>query len=540
MYGIALDLGTSGFRAQIIDLETKETLKTVITMGHPLPGGNVMDHLDFAITTGEDVAHAVILETIRRMFQKFDVDLSRVERLAVCGNPIQLSLFQNMEIRDLAYAGENKQKMLGVQDVKRDARIFPASEIFVENDLPNCEIIVPPAIKHEIGADALAMMLETDFLIQPEISLVTDYGTNAEMALKIGDKIITASAAAGPAIEGQGISSGMLASPGAICDVKPEGEYWRIMVLDRGMEKKNAYLIHPVTGEVKESFGYEAVGITGTGVISAFALALKSGLIEKPPKLPNGKLILGPGIEITEKDVEEAGKAIGAIRAAHLTLIVESGIKYEDLEYAYMSGASGAYVDAEDARRLGAAPGYAKRIVQFGNTSLALARELVLDKSRLDDIISIARKITANHLMMATSETFSNFYLCELSYWTMGMPLEMYNEMLELYGLPPLPKILEHISIEKRVSKDIEQVGSGGLTILKEIGIILEVPVEKCIHCKKCAQECPEAALEILEIDNKRIAKYDSQKCLGTSCRRCVAVCPENAIDITKLKITAK
>ena len=33
MYGIALDLGTSGFRAQLIDLETKETLKTVITMG---------------------------------------------------------------------------------------------------------------------------------------------------------------------------------------------------------------------------------------------------------------------------------------------------------------------------------------------------------------------------------------------------------------------------------------------------------------------------------------------------------------------------
>jgi len=264
------------------------------------------------------------------------------------------------------------------------------------------------------------------------------------MALKVGDKIITASAAAGPAIEGQGISSGMLASPGAICDVKPEGEYWRIIVLDREMEKQNAYLINPVTGEIKESYGYEAAGITGTGAISAFALALKSGLIEKSPKLPNGKLILGPGIEITEKDVEEAGKAIGAIRAAQMTLIIESGIKYEDLEYAYMSGASGAYVDAEDARRLGAAPGYAKKIVQFGNTSLALARELVLEKSRLDDVIKIAKKITADHLMMATSEIFNNFYLCELSYWTQGMPLEMYDQMLELYGLPPLPKTLEH------------------------------------------------------------------------------------------------
>lgn len=540
MYGIALDLGTSGFRAQLIDLETDETLKTVITMGHPLPGGNVMDHLDFAITTGEDVAHGVIIETIRRMFLKFDADLSKVERLAVCGNSIQLSLFQNIEIRDLAYAGENKQKMLGVQNVTRDSRVFPASDIFGDDFFRGCEIIVPPAIKHEIGADALAMMLETDFLIQTEPALVTDYGTNAEMALKVGDRIITASAAAGPAIEGQGISSGMLASPGAICDVKPEGEYWKVMVLDNEMEKQDAYLINPVTGEMKETNGYEAAGITGTGVISAFALALRSGLVEKPPKLPNGKLILGPGIEITEKDVEEAGKAIGAIRAAHMTLIVESGIKYEDLEYAYMSGASGAYVDAEDARRLGAVPGYAKKIVQFGNTSLALARELVLDKSRLDDVIKIAKKITADHLMMATSNTFNNFYLCELSYWTMGMPLEMYNQMLELYGLPKLPETLEHVSIEKRVSKDIEQVGVGGLALLKEIGIILEVPVEKCIYCQKCMEECPENALEITETDGIRTAKYDSQKCLGTSCRRCVSVCPENAIDITKLRIKAK
>lgn len=539
MYGIALDLGTSGFRAQLIDLETNETLKTVITMGHPLPGGNVMDHLDFAISTGEDVAHTVIIETVWKMFLKFDTDLSKVERLAVCGNPIQLSLFQNTEIRDLAYAGKNKQEALGVQNVKRDARVFPASEIFGELKLPNCEVIVPPAIKHEIGADALAMMLETDFLSQTEPALVTDYGTNAEMALKVGKRIITASAAAGPAIEGQGISCGMLAGPGAICDVKPEGEYWRILVLDRDMEKQTAYLIHPVTGEIKESFGYETVGITGTGAISALAAALKSGLIEKLPQLPNGKLILGPGIEITETDVEEAGKAIGAIRAAHMALIVESGIKYEELKYAYMSGASGAYVDAEDARRLGVAPGFAEKIVQFGNTSLALARELVLSRARLDDVIKIAKKITADHLMMATSETFKNFYLCELSCWTQGMPLEIYDQMLGMYGLPLLPKTLEHAEIEKRVRKDIEDLGKEGLSVLKEIGILLEAPVEKCVYCKKCVKECPEAALEILELKTQRIARYNSQRCLGTSCQRCVSICPENAIDFTKLKVSA-
>jgi methylamine methyltransferase corrinoid activation protein len=96
------------------------------------------------------------------------------------------------------------------------------------------------------------------------------------------------------------------------------------------------------------------------------------------------------------------------------------------------------------------------------------------------------------------------------------------------------------LNIKKKVRKDIEHVGAGGLSILKEIGIFLEVPVDKCIFCQKCVKECPEDALEIVEIDSQRIAKYDSQKCLGTSCRRCVSICPESAIDITKLKITAK
>lgn len=112
--------------------------------------------------------------------------------------------------------------------------------------------------------------------------------------------------------------------------------------------------------------------------------------------------------------------------------------------------------------------------------------------------------------------------------------------MTELYSLSSLPKTLEHVSVEKRVSKDIEQVESGGFSILKERGIIFEVPVEKCIYCKKCIKGCPEDALEIVEIDGKRIAKCDSQKCLGTSYRRCVSICPESAIDIAKLKITEK
>ncbi len=538
MYVISLDLGTSGFRSQLIDLENKDTIKTVVTMGHPLPGGNVMDHLDFAIDTGADVAHGIIIETVREILQKFDVDPNEIARIAVCGNPIQLSLFQNIEIRDLAYAGKSKQASLGVENVNRDARIFPANEIFKGIfEMDNCEIIIPPAIKHEIGADALAMMLETDFMAQKEPCLVTDYGTNAEMALKIGDKIITASAAAGPAIEGQGISCGMLAGPGAISDVNVEDGYWRLTVIDSNMNPAKGPLVDPVMGNEIEGSDAMPKGITGTGVISTIALALKEGLIEKLPELPNGKLILGTGITISNKDVEEAGKAIGAIRAAHMTLIVDSGLKYEDLKYSYMSGATGTYVDANKARRIGSVPDFCENIIQFGNTSLGLARKIAIDISKLDEVITIAQKIKADHLMMASSETFKNIYMCELASWQNGMPTEIYAQMLEMYNIPVYPGTLKDVNIEKRVVRDIDDVGYLGLDVVADIGITLEAPVVKCTLCHKCETECPEDALVIVEKDGKRFVNIDSQHCLGTSCRRCVVVCPEQTMNHSLLTV---
>lgn len=536
MYGIALDLGTSGFRAQLIDLKTKQVLRTAMTMRHPLPGGNVIDHLDFALEVGQDIAHSIIMDAVKKVIDTLDVDPSSIEKLVVCGNPIQLSLFQNSEIRDLAYAGKNMQKRLGVENVERGARVFPASELFKGVlEMPKCKVTVPPAIAHEIGADALAMMIETDFLNQKEVSIVTDYGTNAEMAIKVGDRIITGSAAAGPAIEGQGISCGMIASPGAIADVNAEGDYWRLTVLDNSMESKPGDLIDPITGEVIEKGEYEAVGITGTGVIAVIAVAIETGLMEQPPKLPNGKLVLGKDIEISEEDISEAGKAIGAIRAAQLTLLLEAGVSFEDLENVYMSGASGTYVDCRKARKIGSCPDFSRKAVQFGNTSIALAREIILDDSRLDEVIALAKSIKADHLMMATSETFKNIYTCELSYWTEGMTMKLYKKFMKMYKYPPFPEPVEDAVMEKRAAKDIEETGGIPVQIVEEIGTTIEVPVDGCILCKRCNEECPENALVTIEKNGARFASCSTQNCLGTSCRRCVRACPVKAIDFKNI-----
>ncbi len=539
MYGIALDLGTSGFRMQLVDLNTGKTKKTIITMQHPLPGGNVTDHLDFALHVGTEISNKIIIDTVSNMIHKLNVKAHLIEKMVVCGNPIQLSLFQDIEIRDLAYAGENMQRRLGIKHIDRSTKIYFGKDVFGNSsDLKHCKIIVLPAIKHEIGADALAMMIKTDFIDQEDVSLVTDYGTNAEMALKVGKRIITGSAAAGPSIEGQGIKCGMLASPGAISDINEENGLWRTTVLDDKMNEVQGHLIDPVSGKVHEMSKFKPKGITGTGVIAAISLALSMRIIKELPKLPNGKLHLGNDIWINDNDLSEAGKAIGAIRAAHLTLFIESGVKYTDLNNMYMCGASGTYVDAIKASTIGLSPNFSKKVVQFGNTSLALARDVLLGVFTLDEISYLAEKIKANHLMMALSETFKNIYSCELAYWTEGMPQEMYNTFLESYELPKLPTIAYAPIVERRVLKDIQTKSNEKVMVFDELDMVIKEEARGCIRCETCKIECPEKAIDVVESNGKLYASYKAHKCLGTSCKRCVRSCPEKAISLKKILIS--
>jgi methylamine methyltransferase corrinoid protein reductive activase len=538
-FGIALDLGTSGFRAQGIDLENDEIISTAITLRHPIPGANVMDHVNFALDTGVDVTHKLIIMTVNRLISNLKIDLGKVERLAVCGNPFQLSLLQNMEIRDLAYAGKTKLKSLGITPPRRDATIINARSIGI-NIHPDGEILIPPSVKHEIGADALAMMLKTDFLEREEPCLVTDYGTNAEMALNLDGKIYTGSAAAGPALEGQQIKQGMLAAPGAISDIDSMNSSWLCSVLNEELIAERGDLIDPFTGSINEKgiMHGNVKGITGTGVVAAIAQGLREGVVVPPKiKTPDNKIHLQDGIVITEEDVVEAGKAMGAIRAGHLTLMYEAGIQIEEVKSAYMAGALGTYVDARKAQEVGLVPSLSTRLIQVGNTSLALARDLVTIPDNLDELQDFANKLRAKHVMFAISKTFKNIYIVELSLWTEGMPFNMYNEMMDLYNLPPLPMKKIRARVNKIVDRDIPNLGKCGITVLEDIGINLHSRLSDCILCKKCMKECPEDAIIIKERDNNRIAIIRSDRCSGTACRRCEITCPKNTLKLKDMEI---
>jgi methylamine methyltransferase corrinoid protein reductive activase len=554
--GVALDLGTSGFRGQALDLDQNgRILSTAVTTRHPLPGANVMDHLHFAVDMSLNRAHEVVIKAVNKVIDNLRIENDEVVRLAVCGNPIQLSLFQEIEIRDLAYAGKRKLEALGVVAPKRDAHIVKAQEICGLNLPADADILMPPAVRHEIGADALAMMIQTGMLQKDEIAIATDYGTNAEMALIVKGTVYTGSTAAGPALEGQHIEDGLLALPGAISDLEFEPEKkaatgsseaaaenqptrgrLKTYILNSDMTAQAGDTVDPTTGNLLEKGVEKAVGITGTGVIALISQGLEANVIRLPRIITSdSKLHLPNGIKFTEKDLEEAGKAIGAVRAGHIALCQEAGVDLEDIESAYMCGASGTYVDALKAQKIGMIPKGVKKIYQVGNSSLAMARDMVRNVDELWHMKRIANELRQHHCMFANSKVFEKVYILELSYWTQGMSLDQYHTYLKKFGLPPLKEAAGIPEVIKTVKKDIPDLGTMGLTIVSDIGEQKTTVFENCIGCEACVEECPESALHMQEEEGDFSIAINLALCNGLACRRCEKACQEKVFSLKKL-----
>lgn len=531
--GIALDLGTSGFRGQALDLEKEEIIATVLTARHPLPGANVMDHLNFALEMGQETAHSLVIQTVNQVIEHLSVPFNDIERLAVCGNPIQLSLFEGIEIRDLAFAGERKKKLEGIVPPNRDAKKLRASEIAGLRIPEAADVMIPAAIKHEIGADALAMMVKSKLLECEDIALVTDYGTNAEMAIKVGDKIITGSCAAGPALEGQHIEFGMLAAPGAVHDIKAEKVGFRCYVLNDEMISVPGDLVDLTAPMVLEAGAATTTGITGTGVISIIYEGMAAKLIRLPQiKTPDRKLHLGKGVHFTEHDIVEAGKAIGAIRAGFITLAKEAGIELRDIKTAYMAGASGTYVNAWKALQVGLVPPGAERIYQVGNTSLAMARDIVFDPEKLWELQKLVHQLRSDHCMFGESQVFERAYLLELSVWGEGMPWEQYHRFSKMYILPELIEPVKNPEIIRLYERDIPDLGHRGVSYIERVGNPAAITFPGCTGCGTCVDRCPEKALA-LNCDGEPLITIRPDRCNGTACKRCETNCPEKVFRLS-------
>ena len=321
--------------------------------------------------------------------------IDQIVEIVAVGNTAMHHLFCGLPVEQLGSA-----PYVPVTDA---ALVFPAAEVGLAA-APGANVYLPPNIAGYVGADHVAALLATQsYVAMGTPTLVVDIGTNTEISLRYGGRVLSCSCASGPAFEGAHIRDGMRAAPGAIERVRIDAEGAR-----------------PVT-----IGGLPAVGICGSGILNAIAEMLDQGLLDERGVLnakdgrvrsTNGKaeFLLAPAsstghgrdIVITRKDVNEIQLAKGAIRAGLDILLAEANISPNDVDDFIIAGAFGTYLDLPSALKVGMFPRLPlERYHQVGNAAGVGARHLLLSRRKREE----ARQIAANveYVELTTSAEFT-------------------------------------------------------------------------------------------------------------------------------------
>lgn len=153
--------------------------------------------------------------------------------------------------------------------------------------LAGAPVYLPRCIGAYVGADITCSILASDMLHEDGVQLMTDIGTNGEMALYKDGKLLCCATAAGPAFEGAGLSCGMPAAPGAI----------------RTVELSDNQVTYTTVGD------RPAVGICGSGILDALRVMLEQETIDDTGYLETedeeSYTIGDSTVAITQKDVRQ-------------------------------------------------------------------------------------------------------------------------------------------------------------------------------------------------------------------------------------------
>lgn len=262
---------------------------------------------------------------------------------------------------------------------------------------------VLPWLSAFIGGDITAGLLSLSFDTRNDTCILADLGTNGELVLCHKNHLYTASTAAGPALEGGGLSHGCPAIPGAVSEVSLRGIIPRIQTIANKLP----------------------CGICGIGAISVLAELLSQQYMNADgtltSKFPENGILLAkaPSSDIifTSNDVRQMQLAVAAIAAGIDTLCREAGILPENVDSLYLAGGLGYHIPLEKASSLGMfCDILPERIHCVGNSCLnGLAK---LSSAAEEDFISLQHRLTAQteNISLADNAFFQSSYLSHMTY----------------------------------------------------------------------------------------------------------------------------
>jgi uncharacterized 2Fe-2S/4Fe-4S cluster protein (DUF4445 family) len=428
--GLAIDLGSTTVAAFLTCLDNGEVAAGGGGLNQQTVfGSDVISRLAAALENEQNKnrLHRLALASIIQAVDSLNINEKiwpRIQQVTIVGNVAMHHLLTELPLKQLAYIPFQPYDSSPIIDAR------PMMDgIFPEH----VNVSLPPLIGGFVGSDALACLAYFGFDKPQGPMLAIDLGTNGEVMVTNGERILTASTAAGPAFEGVNISCGSRAVDGAITDLDLDGgEIILTTIADA-----------------------EPVGLTGSGLLAAISSFRRVDLIEESGRINpecaayaeqvksgisnqdeegldtsgipepcldylnkisrddkgSRRIILAPDQDLflSQLDIRELQKAKGAIRAAVDVLLDNLDLQPQDLTRVILTGSFGGQVDIQSILDIGMIPPVNPEIVETTANGAGFGAAIFLTEEGFSLGEKLANK--AEQIDLDTDAKFHQFYI---------------------------------------------------------------------------------------------------------------------------------
>jgi uncharacterized 2Fe-2S/4Fe-4S cluster protein (DUF4445 family) len=393
-FGLAVDIGTTTLVVDLVDLNTGRTLATRAALNSQVKrGADVISRISYASADPNNAAELrrLVLETLnektREILSRNRVSPASVYDIVVSGNTTMNHLLLGIPVDTLAVAPYHAvfSRLSPLSALQAGFAIYPRGKVYLA-----------PNIRSFVGGDIASGLLASRLSSKRGNFLFIDLGTNGEIVLKAGSKLVATSTAAGPAFEGMNISCGMPALAGAIYKAEDNGAI-------------KTFTLGNKPGR----------GVCGTGLIDLIAIFLGRGWISPRGAIQGEKKIIrvNEDIALTQEDVRQMQLACAAIKTGIRMMLKENHLCEDDLDGIYIAGAFGNYLNIRNSMKIGLLPRIDERkLVFIGNSSLAGAKLLLISAEEREKIESLIRKI--RYVSLAADPEFQDYFIKALEFKT--------------------------------------------------------------------------------------------------------------------------
>lgn len=376
-YGLCADLGSTTIVMELVDMKDGTVVASHTVFNPQIAFGEDIltrifyekDHKE----KREEIRKATVdgvCQLMEALENKTGIDTKQCAAMVIAGNTAMIHFLLGMDAFCVF------QTPYAVHTLKPDAHYAEELGIPMRGF-----VYCYPGKANYLGGDIISGLIAAEIPEREEISVFLDIGTNGELVIGNREFLIAGAGAAGPALEGGVVKTGMRAERGAVDQVS----------IDAGVIR-----VHTI-GEEKPK------GICGSGIVDLLAQLFLNGWMNLTGKLVEeaSDAIGSQGEELAveyaedlffyQSDIDEFLKTKAAAATMVEYMMQTIGMTMEEVQRFYVCGAFGTHISKESGVTIGLYPDIERdKIIMPGNTSLIGARKMLLNrenKKKADQIL---------------------------------------------------------------------------------------------------------------------------------------------------------